>query len=64
MALFRYLQEKDVFQRYYKQHLARRLLTNKSISDDSENTMITKLQVGDPNNSCKMLDGVLIGKVC
>ncbi|CAK8698385.1 unnamed protein product [Clavelina lepadiformis] len=44
MALFRFLQEKDVFQRYYKQHLARRLLTNKSISDDSENTMITKLQ--------------------
>lgn len=44
MALFRFLQEKDVFERYYKQHLSRRLLTNKSISDDSEKNMITKLK--------------------
>lgn len=34
MVLFRYLQEKDVFERYYKQHLAKRLLLNKSQSDD------------------------------
>nr|CAB3234718.1 cullin-3 [Phallusia mammillata] len=44
MSLFRFLQEKDVFERYYKQHLGRRLLTNKSISDDSEKNMITKLK--------------------
>lgn len=39
------MQEKDVFERYYKQHLARRLLTNKSVSDDSEKNMISKLKV-------------------
>ncbi|XP_071084528.1 cullin-3-A-like [Haliotis cracherodii] len=44
MVLFRYLQEKDVFERYYKQHLARRLLLNKSVSDDSEKNMISKLK--------------------
>lgn len=44
MVLFRYLQEKDVFERYYKQHLAKRLLFNKSLSDDSEKNMITKLK--------------------
>ncbi|KAH9488998.1 Cullin-3B [Bulinus truncatus] len=44
MVLFRYLQEKDVFERYYKQHLARRLLLNKSGSDDSEKNMISKLK--------------------
>ncbi len=44
MVLFRYLQEKDVFERYYKQHLAKRLLLNKSLSDDSEKNMITKLK--------------------
>ncbi|CAD5111560.1 DgyrCDS859 [Dimorphilus gyrociliatus] len=44
MVLFRYLQEKDVFERYYKQHLAKRLLLDKSVSDDSEKTMITKLK--------------------
>lgn len=46
MVLFRFMQEKDVFERYYKQHLARRLLTNKSVSDDSEKNMISKLKAG------------------
>lgn len=45
MVLFRYLQEKDVFERYYKQHLAKRLLLQKSLSDDAEKTMISKLKV-------------------
>lgn len=45
MVLFKFMQEKDVFERYYKQHLARRLLTNKSVSDDSEKNMISKLKV-------------------
>jgi len=45
MVLFRFLQEKDVFERYYKQHLAKRLLLNKSLSDDSEKNMISKLKV-------------------
>lgn len=44
MVLFRYLQEKDVFERYYKQHLAKRLLLNKSVSDDAEKNMISKLK--------------------
>uniref|UniRef100_A0A1B6D5G1 Cullin family profile domain-containing protein n=1 Tax=Clastoptera arizonana TaxID=38151 RepID=A0A1B6D5G1_9HEMI len=44
MVLFRFLQEKDVFERYYKQHLAKRLLLNKSVSDDSEKNMISKLK--------------------
>ncbi|XP_077415938.1 cullin-3-like isoform X2 [Vanacampus margaritifer] len=44
MVLFRFLQEKDVFERYYKQHLGRRLLSNKSVSDDLEKSMIAKLK--------------------
>ncbi|XP_063228534.1 cullin-3 [Bacillus rossius redtenbacheri] len=44
MVLFRFLQDKDVFERYYKQHLAKRLLLNKSVSDDSEKNMISKLK--------------------
>lgn len=47
MVLFRFMQEKDVFERYYKQHLGRRLLSNKSVSDDSEKNMISKLKVND-----------------
>ena len=45
MVMFRFINEKDVFERYYKQHLAKRLLTAKSASDDSEKSMISKLKV-------------------
>ncbi|XP_022776882.1 cullin-3A-like [Durio zibethinus] len=44
MMLFRYLQEKDVFEKYYKQHLAKRLLTGKTVSDDAERSLIIKLK--------------------
>ena len=44
VMLFRYLQEKDVFEKYYKQHLAKRLLGGRSVSDDAERSMIGKLK--------------------
>lgn len=43
IVLFRYLHEKDVFEGYYKKHLAKRLLLGKSQSDDQEKVMISKL---------------------
>lgn len=53
MVLFRYLLEKDVFERYYKTHLAKRLLLNKSVSDDSEKNMISKLKVSSFDWMCR-----------
>jgi len=44
MVMFRFLSEKDVFERYYKNHLAKRLLQAKSLSDESEKNMIAKLR--------------------
>lgn len=44
MMLFRYLQEKDVFEKYYKQHLAKRLLSGKTVSDDAERSLVVKLK--------------------
>ncbi|GMT04619.1 hypothetical protein PENTCL1PPCAC_26793, partial [Pristionchus entomophagus] len=44
MVLFRFLSEKDAFEKYYKQHVAKRLLLDKSVSDDAEKQMITKLK--------------------
>jgi len=44
MVLFRFIQEKDVFEKYYKQHLAKRLLLGSSVSDDAEKGMISKLK--------------------
>jgi cullin 3 len=44
MMLFRYLKEKDVFEKYYRQHLAERLVAGKSVSDDAERSLIDKLK--------------------
>eukprot|EP00035_Acanthoeca_spectabilis_P011079 m.195079 g.195079 ORF g.195079 m.195079 type:complete len:737 (-) comp15223_c0_seq2:854-3064(-) len=44
IRLFRLLTEKDVFERYYKQHLARRLLMVKSSSDEAERMVISRLK--------------------
>lgn len=43
--LFKVLQEKDVFEKYYKQHLSCRLLGNTSVSVDTEKSMILRLKV-------------------
>jgi cullin 3 len=45
IVLFRYISEKDLFERYYKQHLAKRLLNGKSSSDDLERSLLSKLKV-------------------
>lgn len=45
VSLFRFVQDKDVFERHYKQHLAKRLLMAKSASDDMERLVIGKLKV-------------------
>ncbi|KAI8374216.1 Cullin [Radiomyces spectabilis] len=44
ILLFRFLRDKDVFERYYKQHLAKRLLFNRSVSEDAERGMLSKLK--------------------
>ncbi|KAF9519697.1 hypothetical protein BS47DRAFT_1370678 [Hydnum rufescens UP504] len=44
-TVFRFVTEKDVFERYYKSHLAKRLLTGRSVSDDAERGMLAKLKV-------------------
>lgn len=45
IILFRFLYDKDKFERYYKMHLARRLLYARSASDDAEKGMVAKLKV-------------------
>jgi cullin 3 len=44
IIVFRYLSDKDIFESYYKQHLAKRLLGGKSVSDDAERAMVTLLK--------------------
>lgn len=45
IIVFRFITEKDVFERYYKSHLSKRLLTGRSVSDDAERGMLAKLKV-------------------
>ena len=40
----RYLQDKDLFERYYKQHLSKRLLVGRVTNDDAEHAMLSKLK--------------------
>lgn len=45
IMLFRLLHDKDIFENYYKRSLARRLLSSKSISDEYERSLLTKLKM-------------------
>ena len=44
IIVFRYLADKDVFESFYKQHLAKRLLMGRSVSDDAERSMVSLLK--------------------
>ncbi|KAG8360998.1 Cullin-1 [Fusarium venenatum] len=44
MTVFKYIEDKDVFQKFYSRMLARRLVNSNSSSDDAETSMISKLK--------------------
>ena len=60
MMLFRYLQEKDVFEKYYKQHLAKRLLGGRTVSDDTERSFIGKLKTECGYQFTSKIEGMFI----
>ena len=45
-VVFNYVEDKDVFQKFYGKMLAKRLVAQLSASDDYEESMISKLKVG------------------
>lgn len=44
MVVFKYIEDKDVFQKFYSKMLAKRLVAHMSASDDAEASMISKLK--------------------
>ena len=44
MIVFKYIEDKDVFQKFYSGLLAKRLVNHMSASDDAEASMISKLK--------------------
>lgn len=44
MVLFKYIEDKDVFQSFYSNKLSKRLIHGVSASDEAEASMISKLK--------------------
>ena len=44
MIVFKYIEDKDVFQKFFSKMLAKRLVQHMSASDDAEASMISKLK--------------------
>jgi cullin 3 len=57
-TLLKYIQDRDMFERYYKKHLARRLLHGKSESADVEKQMISRMKLEIGNAFTSKLEGM------
>lgn len=58
MALFRYIDGKDMFEAFYKKDLSKRLLFDKSHSIDAEKSMISKLKAECGSGFTSKLEGM------
>ena len=58
ITLLRYVQDKDMFERYYKKHLSRRLLTKRSVSMDAERQMISKMKLEVGNTFTQRIEAM------
>ena len=58
IVLLRYIQDKDMFERYYKKHLCKRLLMGKSISIDVEKQMISRMKIELGNSFTSKLEAM------
>ncbi|GKY92196.1 hypothetical protein MPSEU_000190800 [Mayamaea pseudoterrestris] len=59
VQLFSYLADKDLFAEIYRNQLAKRLLNQRSTSDDSEKLMIAKLKVQCGTQFTSKMEGML-----
>lgn len=58
VTLFKYLQDRDLFERYYQKHLAKRLLTGKSQHEEAEQAIITKMRATGGNSYTSKFEGM------
>ena len=58
MMLFHYFHENYVFEKYYKQHLAKHILSGKIVSDDAERSLIVKLKTKSGYQFTSKLEGM------
>ncbi|KAJ5286654.1 hypothetical protein N7478_002340 [Penicillium angulare] len=58
ITLLRYIKDKDLFETYYKKHLARRLLMKRSASMDAERQMISKMKLEVGNQFTQRIEAM------
>ena len=58
ITLLRFIQDKDLFERYYKKHLSKRLLMKRSISMDAERQMISKMKMEVGNTFTQRIEAM------
>ena len=58
IVLLRYLQDKDIFETYYKKHLCKRLLLKKSHDPDVETSMISRMKLELGNSFTMKLEAM------
>lgn len=59
ITIFRFISDKDFFETFYRRHLALRLLSKRSVSDDAERAVLTKLKVESGAGFVRDLQGML-----
>ena len=60
VVIFRYLNDKDVFENFYRNHLSKRLLNAKSYSDETEKAMIAKLKAECGQQFTSKMEGMFL----
>lgn len=58
ITLLKYIQDKDMFERYYKKHLSRRLLMDKSASIEIEKQMVGRMKIELGNTFTSKMEGM------
>lgn len=58
IVLLRYVQDKDMFERYYKKHLCKRLLMGRSVSVEVEKQMISRMKIELGNTFTSKLENM------
>ncbi|KAJ1753848.1 hypothetical protein LPJ79_000135 [Coemansia sp. RSA 1821] len=59
VALFRFIQSKDLFEAYYRRDLSKRLLSTKTVSRDAESAFLHKLKAECGSGYTSQLEGML-----
>ena len=59
ITIFRFISDKDFFETFYRRHLALRLLSKRSVSDDAERAVLAKLKVESGAGFVRDLQGML-----